>query len=92
METFNVQERWSQTYKFDFIKNSTEAMRIATKVSLRGDRQGVLNLQLMVVTEGEKQSFLDFRFVPYIQHDEDEDEEYEGEEDGGDAAGDEEML
>lgn len=75
METFNVQERWSQSYKFDFIKNSTEGMRIANKVSLRGDQQGVLNLQLMVVTEGEKQSFLDFRFVPYIQHDDDEDEE-----------------
>lgn len=78
METFNVQERWSHSYKFDLIKNSTEGMRIATKVSLRGDQQGVLNLQLMVTTEGDKQSFLDFRFVPYIRHDSDD----EGDEDG----------
>lgn len=81
METFSIQEKWSQSYKFDFIKNSTEAMRIATKVSLRGDRQGVLNLQLMVNTEGDKHSFLDFRFVPFIQSD--EDEEAGGGSDGG---------
>ncbi|CAG9988430.1 unnamed protein product [Clonostachys byssicola] len=72
METFSIQERFSQSYKFDFIKHSTEGMRIASKVSLRGDRQGVLNLQLMVITEGDKHSFLDFRFVPFIQNDGDE--------------------
>lgn len=75
METFNVLEKWTQSYKFDFIKNSTEGMRIATKCSLRGDRQGVLNLQLMVITEGQRQSFLDFRFVPFVSHDDDESEE-----------------
>lgn len=74
METFTVRSRWSHSFKFDLVKNSTEAMRIATKVSLRGDAQGVLNLQLMVVTEGDKQSFLDFRFVPFIRQDDDYDE------------------
>ena len=83
METFSIQERWSQSYKFDFIKNSTEAMRIASKVSLRGDRQGVLNLQLMVITEGEKQCFLDFRFVPFIQHEAGDDDDGEAGDDGG---------
>ncbi|KAF4124950.1 cell cycle checkpoint protein [Geosmithia morbida] len=82
METFNVNEKWSHSFKFDLIRNSTEAMRIATKISLRGDRQGVLNLQLMVVTEGEKQSFLDFRFVPFIRQDDDYAEEEEGEGEG----------
>ncbi|KAH6991040.1 Rad1/Rec1/Rad17 [Ilyonectria sp. MPI-CAGE-AT-0026] len=75
LETFSIQDRWSQCYKFDFIKSSTEAMRIANKVSLRGDGQGVLSLQFMVDVEGGKRSFLDFRFVPFIQHDEDEDED-----------------
>ncbi|KAM5355253.1 hypothetical protein ACJ41O_001899 [Fusarium nematophilum] len=79
LETFSIQERWSQCYKFDFIKSSTEAMRIATKVSLRGDGQGVLSLQFMVDVEGGKRSFLDFRFVPFIQHDEDDDAEEAGE-------------
>lgn len=77
LETFSVQDRWQQIYKFDFIKSSTEAMRIASKVSLRGDGQGVLSLQFMVDIEGGKKSFLDFRFVPFIQHDEDEDDDDE---------------
>ncbi|RGP80314.1 DNA repair exonuclease rad1 [Fusarium longipes] len=78
LETFTIQDRWSQAYKFDFIKNSTEAMRIANKVSLRGDSQGVLSLQFMVDIEGGKRSFLDFRFVPFIQHDGEDDDEADG--------------
>ncbi|KAL3958467.1 hypothetical protein ACCO45_006629 [Purpureocillium lilacinum] len=60
LETFNIASRWSQTFKFDFIKSSTEAMRIASKVSLRGDGQGVLSLQFMVDMEGGKRSFWTF--------------------------------
>ncbi|KAI5467546.1 DNA repair exonuclease rad1 [Mariannaea sp. PMI_226] len=79
LETFSIQERWSQCYKFDFVKSSTEAMRIASKVSLRGDGQGVLSLQFMVDVEGGKRSFLDFRFVPFIQQDEDMEEDADDE-------------
>ncbi|TDZ20589.1 Cell cycle checkpoint protein RAD1 [Colletotrichum orbiculare MAFF 240422] len=71
LETFNIQEAWTQSYKFELIKYSTEAMRIASKVSFRGDTQGVLSLQFMVEREGGGVSFLDFRFVPYIAHDDD---------------------
>ncbi|PFH59739.1 hypothetical protein XA68_11949 [Ophiocordyceps unilateralis] len=77
LETFSIAGRWSQTYKFDLIKSSSEAMRIASKVSLRGDGQGVLSLQFMVDMEGGKKSFLDFRFVPFVNHDEDGDGEEE---------------
>ncbi|PNY23916.1 Uncharacterized protein TCAP_06143 [Tolypocladium capitatum] len=72
LETFTIADRWSQTYKFDFVKSSSEAMRIASKVSLRGDGQGVLSLQFMVDMEGGKRSFLDFRFVPYMIHEDDD--------------------
>ncbi|KXH48365.1 repair protein Rad1/Rec1/Rad17 [Colletotrichum simmondsii] len=75
LETFSIQDRWSQTYKFDLIKSSSEAMRIASKISFRGDAQGVLSLQFMVEVEGGGVSFLDFRFVPFITHEDDEDEE-----------------
>lgn len=77
LETFNVEERWSQSYKFDLIKSSSEAMRIASKVSLRGDGQGVLSVQLMVEMEGGKRSFLDFRFVPFLHRGDDDDREEE---------------
>ncbi|KZL87086.1 repair protein rad1 rec1 rad17 [Colletotrichum incanum] len=80
LETFSIQDRWTQTYKFDLIKSSSEAMRIASKISFRGDAQGVLSLQFMVEVEGGGVSFLDFRFVPYITHEDDEDEEDHGEE------------
>ena len=66
LETFSVRERWMQSFKFDLIKSASEAMRIASKVSFRGDGQGVLSLQFMVEVEGSVASFLDFRFVPYI--------------------------
>lgn len=86
LETFTVAERWTQSYKFEMIKAASEAMRLASKVSVRGDEQGVLSLQFMVEVEGGGISFVDFRFVPFLQEDEEdedetqEDEEYEVEE------------
>ncbi|KAI2602266.1 DNA repair exonuclease rad1 [Hypoxylon sp. NC1633] len=65
LETFSIRDPWVQNFKFDFVKSATEAMRIANKVSFRGDSQGVLSLQFMVELEGGAVSFLDFRFVPY---------------------------
>lgn len=87
LETFSVAERWNQSYKFEMIKAAAEAMRLASKVSVRGDEQGVLSLQFMVEVEGGGVSFVDFRFVPYLREDEDgeEDESQEEyEEDDGD--------
>lgn len=50
-------------------------MACASKVSIRGDGQGVLSLQFMVEVEGGGVSFVDFRFVPFVPE--------EGEEEGG---------
>ncbi|OAA63712.1 DNA repair protein [Niveomyces insectorum RCEF 264] len=50
-ESLWVGARWTQSFKFDLIKAATEAMRLASKVSIRGDRQGVLSLQFMVEME-----------------------------------------
>ena len=74
LETFTVADKWTQSYKFEMIKAAAEAMRLASKVSVRGDEQGVLSLQFMVEVEGGGVSFVDFRFVPYLR-DEDEDDE-----------------
>ncbi|KAF6836502.1 repair protein Rad1/Rec1/Rad17 [Colletotrichum musicola] len=74
LETFSIQEDWTQTYKFDMIKYSSEAMRIASKISFRGDRQGVLSLQFMVEQDNGGVSFLDFRFVPFVVHDDEDDD------------------
>lgn len=78
LETFSVRDRWVQSFKFDMIKSASEAMRIASKVSLRGDRQGVLSLQFMVEMEGGGINFLIFSFVPYASQEDDQDEDDEG--------------
>lgn len=59
-------------------------MAMATKVSIRGDAQGVLNLQFMIETEGGSVSFVDFNFVAYIQEEGDDYDE-DGDGDGGES-------
>jgi len=80
LETFQVSRRTVNTYKFSLIKAAARAMAIATKVSIRGDDQGVLSLQFMIEVEGGAVSFIDFRFVPFVA------EEGEEDGDGGDGA------
>ncbi|CAI7670453.1 unnamed protein product [Penicillium crustosum] len=41
-------ERIQQSYRFVLIRKAARAMSVANKVSIRGDRQGVLSLQFMV--------------------------------------------
>ncbi|EAW10693.1 putative DNA repair protein Rad1 [Aspergillus clavatus NRRL 1] len=40
--------RITQGYRFSMIKKAARAMAVANKVSIRGDRQGVLSLQFMI--------------------------------------------
>jgi len=40
--------RVKQSYRFALIRKATRAMSVANKVSIRGDRQGVLSLQFMI--------------------------------------------
>ncbi len=70
LETFQVARRTSNTYKFALIKNALRAMSIASKVSIRGDEQGVLSLQFMVEFDGGGISFVDYRFVPFLSEEE----------------------
>lgn len=74
-------ERIRQNYRFALIRKAARAMSVANKVSIRGDRQGVLSLQFMIelddhstvgrpVGAGVKAAgpvcFVDFRFVPLL--------------------------
>ncbi|PYH91487.1 DNA repair protein RAD1 [Aspergillus ellipticus CBS 707.79] len=78
--------RIMQRYKFALIQKAARAMAVANKVSIRGDRQGVLSLQFMVEfdpyggssTRPQKVgpppivTFVDFRFVPLLDEDGDD--------------------
>lgn len=101
-ETFQVNPPSSmgslvkENYRFALIRKASRAMAAASKVSIRGDIQGVLSLQFMIElggggggnSEGDvgparggtrHVSFIDFRFVPLVGQ---EDDEEEGEENG----------
>jgi cell cycle checkpoint protein len=121
LETFTVNPRLvgdtgrvKNTYKYNAIKAAGKAMAIASKVSIRGDSQGVLSLQFMIEIGGEenrkekdrdgagtganrgnvtgtanaiagKVSFVDFRFVPFVEAEaEGEESDEDSEEEDGD--------
>lgn len=77
--------RIKQDYRFPLIRKASRAMAAASKVSIRGDRQGVLSLQFMVDFEENAAAnarpaagsagnvaFVDFRFVPLLEENEEE--------------------
>ncbi|KAA8644574.1 hypothetical protein EYZ11_001448 [Aspergillus tanneri] len=77
--------RIRQDYRFSLIQKASRAMAVANKVSIRGDRQGVLSLQFMVEFDSNRPggannvakplvSFVDFRFVPLLDEDGAEDD------------------
>jgi len=84
-ESFAVARRWTQTFKFEMLKAASEAMRLASKVSFRGDSDGVLSLQFMVEVEGGGISFVDFRFIPFVSrkrtYETDGEEDYDDDDD-----------
>ena len=78
LETFQVAKRTVNTYKYSLVKAASRAMAIASKVSIRGDEQGVLSLQFMIEVDEGRVSFVDFRFVPFLPEEgegDDEDDE-----------------
>ena len=82
LETFLLPTAsFRNAYKFGLIQRAARAMAVASKVSVRGDRQGVLSLQFMIEVEPGKVSFIDFRFVPLVE--EDASEESQEDEDRG---------
>jgi cell cycle checkpoint protein len=85
LETCVVRNRWSMAYPFELVRRAAEAMRLASKVSVRGDEEGVLSLQFLVEGEageegGGGSSFVDYRFVPLVDEEEDDEEAGESEE------------
>ncbi|KAL8714493.1 MAG: hypothetical protein Q9225_006559 [Loekoesia sp. 1 TL-2023] len=81
LETFHVPERTVNTYKYSLVRAASRAMAIASKVSIRGDEQGVLSLQFMIEVEEGRVSFIDFRFVPFLPEEGEGDEDDEDDED-----------
>jgi len=76
LETFDCRARWSGRYRFETVRKAARAMASATKVSIRADGAGVLNLQFLVEVDGdekERHAFVDFRVVPLLEGEGDDD-------------------
>lgn len=75
LETFQLARTVRSSYKFTLLTRARRAMSEAVKVSLRVDDEGVLSLQFMIAADladgGSGASFVDFRFVPLIEEEED---------------------
>lgn len=82
LETFYVPKRTVNTYKYSLVKAASRAMQLASKVSIRGDEQGVLSLQFMVEVGEGRVSFMDFRFVPFLPEEGEEEDTGNDNEDG----------
>lgn len=82
LETFTCSaSKTTASYKFSLLKAAQRAMAAATKVSLRLDDEGVLNLQFLVEVDapagGVGHTFVEYRLVPILES------EAEGDEHGG---------
>lgn len=53
-------------YKMSHIRHTFKALSIATKVALRTDHTGLLGLQIMVLSEGNSQIYIEFFITPLI--------------------------
>jgi cell cycle checkpoint protein len=71
LETYTCHRRTSASYTFSLLKAAQRAMATATKVSLRIDEEGVLNLQFLIdvdaVGGGVGHTFVEFRVVPLVE-------------------------
>ncbi|KAJ4365500.1 checkpoint clamp complex protein Rad1 [Ascochyta clinopodiicola] len=97
LETFQLSDPDTilrASYKYSLIQKAARAMSVATKVSVRVDTQGVLSMQFMIEVEpaagggASKVSFVDFRFVPLVEDEDDGGDEGETLMQGGDMHGD----
>ncbi|KAK9448399.1 repair protein Rad1/Rec1/Rad17-domain-containing protein [Limtongia smithiae] len=61
------------TYNYKMIQHVREALKLATKISLRIDVDGVMSIQSMCDVGDGRKAYIDFRFLP-MEEDEDEDE------------------
>ncbi|KAM0720092.1 hypothetical protein Q7P37_004228 [Cladosporium fusiforme] len=68
LETYTCHRKTAASYTFSLLKAAQRAMATATKVSLRIDEEGVLNLQFLVdvdaVGGSAGHTFVEFRVVP----------------------------
>lgn len=53
-------------YKMSHLRLAMKALSLASKVALRNDQSGLLGLQIMVLSDGESQIFIEYYITPLV--------------------------
>lgn len=68
--TYFCRKETKARYKTSHIRMMTKALTLATKVALRTDESGLLGLQIMVLSDGDSQIYIEYFITPLIDDDE----------------------
>lgn len=68
--TYYCRKETKARYKTSHIRMMMKALGLATKVALRTDETGLLGLQIMVLSEGDSQIYIEYFITPLIEDDE----------------------
>lgn len=68
--TYFCRKETKARYKTSHIRMMTKALSLATKVALRTDESGLLGLQIMVLSDGDSQIYIEYFITPLIDDDE----------------------
>lgn len=68
--TYFCRKETRARYKISHIRMMVKALALATKVALRTDESGLLSLQIMVLSEGDSQIYIEYFITPLIEEDE----------------------
>lgn len=63
---YNCSNESIAKYRMTHIRLAMKALAVATKVALRTDRTGLLGLQIMVLSEGESQIYIEYFVTPLV--------------------------
>lgn len=65
--TYHCGQQTNSRYKMSHVRLTMKALSIANKVALRTDRTGLLGLQIMVVSDGDSQIYIEYFITPLIE-------------------------
>lgn len=67
--TYHCSRQSTARYKMTHLRLAMKAFAVATKVALRTDRSGLLGLQIMVLSEGDSQIYIEYFVTPLVDDD-----------------------
>lgn len=68
--SYHCSRETTARYRMTHIRLAMKALTVATKVALRTDRTGLLGLQIMALSDGDSQIYIEFFVTPLIEEDE----------------------